>query len=70
MFCRGGVVRRGLGCQVIGKPLINGIRKSMIEEQIESLEGWLILLAVVFVICLAVAFLPRKVPEHILQKQS
>ena len=49
------------GCQLIGKTLINGIRQSIIEEQIESLEGWLIFLAVVFVIGLVVAFLSRKV---------
>ena len=49
-----------VGCRVIGKPFIEGVRRSIIEEQIAFWENWLFFLAVVFSVGLVVAFLPYK----------
>jgi hypothetical protein len=55
------IAKEAWGCHFIGKPIINGIRKSIIENQIASLESWLFILAFVFVLSLVVAFLSRKI---------
>jgi hypothetical protein len=59
-FAEVAFLKEAWGCKVIGKPFISGIRKSMIERHIESLQGAIIIMVFVFVICLALAFLLSK----------